>query len=81
MSLACQTNCESEATGIVVLDNLNQLRNQRVGSCSVVAKLLGRSYAGDGLGGTFRYDSSSNLGDDGVSVVSSRFGGEWLKIF
>lgn len=83
MSVACQTAaaCSSEPTGLVVIENAAELRQAFVsGDCAAVeAILLGLVTAGDGGGGKFFYDATDVQADDGVLVLTSAYGGSWLK--
>lgn len=82
MPTACQTSaaCDLNPTGLVVVENAAELRRTSVANaCAEEAILLGLVTAYDGAGGFYYRDALDVQADDGVSVLTSDFGGSWLK--
>lgn len=82
MATVCQTSgvCDLNPTGLVVVDNADQLRNASVANgCAEEAIMLGLVTAYDGAGGFYYRDANDVQADDGISVLSSIHGGSWLK--
>lgn len=82
MATACQTNaaCLENSQGLIVVENADALRNARVdGGCADEAIMMGLVTPGDGSGGLLYFDPLDVQPDDGVTIFTSVFGGNWIR--